>query len=310
MKFSVLIPAYKDSFLREAIQSVISQTFSDWELVVLNDCSPYDIESIVNEFNDKRIVYSVNSENVGAVDVVNNWNKCLSMSSGEYVICIGDDDILCQDCLMEYAKYISQYPNVGAFHTRSIIINEKGKQLYITDTRPEKESVYALMAHRMKEEQFIGDFCFKSTTIKDVGGFYYFPLAWGSDDVTAYLCSKNNGIVNVSRPVFCYRKSSINITSVGSARLKIKALNELKLLYEKILKEKPRNDVEYLERQSVILYYHKYFFKRFAEDISMDIRMKYVRCLWWFVNRKKYGISSLCLLYSIAIALGSKVNNK
>ena len=244
MKFSIFIPAYKVSFLKEAIQSVVCQSYPDWELIILNDSSPYDIESVVRDFDDKRISYLVNPKNVGAVDVVNNWNKCLEMSSGEYVICIGDDDMLHKDCLKVYYDYIIKYPNVNAFHSRSIIVNEKGENLYLTDARPEMESVFALMSHRMKEEQFIGDFCFKASVLKSVGGYYYLPLAWGSDDMTAFLCSKSNGIVNVSTPIFYYRKSSVNITSTGSSELKIKSLNILHDCYVELLKEKSFDDIK------------------------------------------------------------------
>ena len=90
MKFSITIPAYKARFLDEAIKSVIAQTYQDWQLVIVDDCSPEDLKGIVEPYlADSRVKYYRNEKNCGAVDVVDNWNICLSHCTGDYVICMG-----------------------------------------------------------------------------------------------------------------------------------------------------------------------------------------------------------------------------
>ena len=106
MKFSVTIPAYKAKFLKEAIESVLSQTYEKFELIIVDDNSPENLKAIVDEFSDSRIRYYRNPQNCGAVNVVDNWNICLSYCTGEYVICMGDDDRLLPNCLYEYLKLI------------------------------------------------------------------------------------------------------------------------------------------------------------------------------------------------------------
>ena len=88
MKFTIAIPAYKKEYLEEAIRSVMAQSFADFELLILDDDSPNDLQSIVCKFNDKRIRYYRNERNVGALNVVKNWNKCLDLAEGEYIICM------------------------------------------------------------------------------------------------------------------------------------------------------------------------------------------------------------------------------
>ena len=78
MKFSILIPAFKAKFLHECISSVLAQSCKDFEIVVLNDCSPEGIEDIVSSFADDRIRYYSDEKNVGAYDVVDNWNRLLT----------------------------------------------------------------------------------------------------------------------------------------------------------------------------------------------------------------------------------------
>ncbi len=307
MKFSILIPVFKEKFLVDAIDSILSQSYQDWELVILNDHSPFDIESIVTSYKDDRIKYFENEKNVGAINVVNNWNKCLSYSTGDYVICMGDDDILHRECLNIYAEYIDKYPDVHAFHSRSIIIDETGSERYVTDSRAEWESVYALMIHRMREEQFIGDFCLKATTLKEAGGYYNLPLAWGSDDVSAYLCAQKGGVVNVQKPVFYYRKSTINITSTGNVKLKLDALLKLEMWYDKFLEEKPAHKLEMLERELVIARIDKYFFKRKADDLSVDFSRSAFNFLKWLCLMRKYRISCKILFFSLLLSVGKKL---
>lgn len=78
MKFSVAIPAYKRRYLYEAITSVLSQTYQEFELIIVDDCSPEDIKSVVDQLTDGRIRYYRNERNCGAENVVDNWNICLN----------------------------------------------------------------------------------------------------------------------------------------------------------------------------------------------------------------------------------------
>lgn len=83
VKFSILIPAYKAAYLKECIDSILSQSYPNFELVIVNDDSPENLDAIVKKNKDKRIRYYVNDSNVGALNVVDNWNKCLGLAIGD-----------------------------------------------------------------------------------------------------------------------------------------------------------------------------------------------------------------------------------
>lgn len=227
MKFSITIPSYKSRFLDEAIKSVVAQTYMDWELIIVDDCSPEDLESIVKPYmDDKRIRFFRNDKNCGVVDLVDNWNICLSHCTGEYVICIGDDDCLLPCCLEEYSRLIDKYPHLNVYHARSEIINEQGEVIHLQEPRPEWESALSLLWNRWayRTRQFIGDFCYHVQYLKDAGGYYKLPLAWGSDDITAVLAAKEKGIANTQSFCFQYRQNSWSITSSTShAKMKNQA---------------------------------------------------------------------------------------
>lgn len=84
IKFSVTVPAYKAQFLAECIDSILAQTYKNFELIIVNDASPQDLDSIVSKYDDPRIRYYKNKVGFGAEHVVGNWNKCLEYATGDY----------------------------------------------------------------------------------------------------------------------------------------------------------------------------------------------------------------------------------
>ena len=70
--FTIAIPAYKSKFLSEAIDSCLAQTYTNFELVIVDDASPEALKSVVDRFHDNRIRFYRNEKNCGAVDVVDN----------------------------------------------------------------------------------------------------------------------------------------------------------------------------------------------------------------------------------------------
>lgn len=100
-KLSVLIPTFNYArYLPEAIESVLSQTFADFELLIVDDASTDDSPEIIRDYarKDKRIRFQLQPENVGMVP---NWNAALAMSCGEYVKFLFGDDKLCSLAALE-----------------------------------------------------------------------------------------------------------------------------------------------------------------------------------------------------------------
>lgn len=224
IKFSITIPSFKTQFLRNAIESVISQTYSNWELIIVDDASPEDIVSIVKRYQDPRIRYYRNEKNCGAVNVVDNWNICLGYCTGDYVICMGDDDMLTPCCLEEYAKLIEKYPKLNVYHALTDVIDENGKVTGHQRPRQEYQTAEELILHRWNGDiQFIGDFCYSVEHLRQVGGYFKQPLAWSSDDITAVRAAEDGGIANTQIACFLYRENSSSITSSRQNGLKLDA---------------------------------------------------------------------------------------
>lgn len=214
IKFSVTVPAYKAQFLKECIDSILAQTYQNFELIIVNDASPQDLDSIVAQYHDPRIRYYKNKVGFGAEHVVGNWNKCLEYATGDYIICMGDDDKLLPNCLEDYVDLIDRYPNLNIYHTMTEIIDSNSLVYDIQESRPERESMLAMIWGRFNgRKQFIGDWLFKVSKLRENGGFYFLPYAWSSDFLSSVIASKESGVANNLKPGFLYRNSRITISN-------------------------------------------------------------------------------------------------
>ncbi len=312
IKYSILIPAYKAKYLKESIESILCQTYDNLELIIVNDASPEDIDGVVANFNDARIKYYINPSNCGAVNVVDNWNICLSYSCGEYVICMGDDDKLLPHSLETYNELIEKYPHLNIYHGLTEIINENSTLIDMQESRPEYERIYSMMWQRWSgRRQFIGDFLFRSSPLKDMGGFYKLPLAWGSDDITAYKAIGLNGIANTQLPVFQYRINSQTISSSGNCLLKIQSLQlEKQWITRFIESTKPstREEQNYLNliRQSIDKHYYKRRYNYLRKSLITDSLLEKIR---WFSYSDKIQIEKRIILKAIISAYIHSIHN-
>ena len=302
IKYSICIPAYKSRYLKDCIQSILQQSLDNFELIILNDCSPEPVEEIVSEFQDSRISYYENDINVGALNLVDNWNKCLSLAVGEFVVIMGDDDLLDRDFLKEFSLLITEYPGLDVYHCRSKIINDAGETLMLTPSCPSYERVYDSIWHRLQQfrSNYISDYMYRTSTLRERGGFYFLPLAWGSDDITAFVATAEKGIAHSNRPVFNYRSNSLSITSTGNDLEKMNANLGYESWLAGFLNEKPVNGEDETVYSYLLANQKSYMQQRKVFTMSKSMMMNPLqKSLLWFKNRKKYGISMKELILAV-----------
>lgn len=312
MKFSIAIPAYKSQYLKEAIDSVLSQTYDNFELILLNDSSPYNIDAIIEPYlKDNRILYVKNEYNVGALNVVDNWNKCLELSKGDYFICMGDDDKLDSHCLEGYCEYINKYPTFDLFHVQTEMIDENSQFYSLQESRPEVESVYSMAWHRLtrKRDQYIGDFLFRIDKLREMGGFYKLPLAWGSDDITTYKCAMQAGIVNIPKVLFQYRVNRYTISNSGNCSDKLRAIKEEKEWYRNnLLTAEPQTALD--EKYMILInrIFVQSFERKMISTLASDLQNK----PWYHLFKlaavcRKHNISFKIAMVSMILGIYRKI---
>lgn len=109
-QISVLMPVYKTApYLREAMDSMLAQTFGDFELIVLNDGSPDEAEAIIDSYTDERIVRYTGKTNVGLANILNIG---IDMARGKYIARMDSDDISLPNRLQVQFDYLEQHPDI------------------------------------------------------------------------------------------------------------------------------------------------------------------------------------------------------
>ena len=124
-KVSIGIPTFnRAQTLPKTIEAMLSQTFSDFELIICDDASTDETAEIVARYRDHRIKYFRNSINLG---IYKNLNRCIELARGEYVAIYHDHDDYLSTILEESVRVLEAYPNVGFVHTAICSKNSQGE---------------------------------------------------------------------------------------------------------------------------------------------------------------------------------------
>lgn len=130
VKFSVVIPAYNSAWcIQRCIDSVISQTYTNWEMIVVNNYSTDATEEIINNYNDNRI-HLVNNNNYGII--ANSRNKGIILARGEWICFLDSDDWWTpnklESCLSYLPEYDIIYHDLYTFKANRIVNRKNEKQ--------------------------------------------------------------------------------------------------------------------------------------------------------------------------------------
>jgi glycosyltransferase involved in cell wall biosynthesis len=128
---SIILPTYNGAkYIKRAIESVISQSFSNWELLIIDDGSSDNTENIIKEYvkKDSRIIYFKNEVNLG---IQKTLNMGLKEATGEYIARIDDDDEwIDKDKLQKQVEFLNNNSDHVLVGTGVIVVDEEGKELF------------------------------------------------------------------------------------------------------------------------------------------------------------------------------------
>lgn len=132
---SVIMPSYNTGkYIGKSIESVINQTYSNWELIIVDDCSDDDTEEVVSVFKDERIKYFKNAFNSGAAI---SRNRALREAKGRWIAFLDSDDIWKPTKLEKQLEFM-QCNNYFFSYTNYEELDESGKHTGIKVTGPKK----------------------------------------------------------------------------------------------------------------------------------------------------------------------------
>ncbi len=130
-KVSVVMSTFNgERYLSEAVESLLNQTFKDFELIIVNDGSTDSTATILREFEDERLVILHNSENQG---IAPSQNKALAAARGEYIALQDCDDISLSRRLELQVDFLDRQPDISLIGSSAYMIDEAGETVDIWD---------------------------------------------------------------------------------------------------------------------------------------------------------------------------------
>ena len=200
-KISIITPLYNtpEKYLREMIDSVLAQTYDNWELCIadFSDSPESCVEEVASQYaaSDARIAFRAGEENRG---ISENTNTCIHMATGEYIGILDHDDVLHPSALYEVVKAIEEHADF--IYTDEIKFEENIKYPYAPAFKPD------FGREELRVRNYICHFNVYKRTLLDKAGLYD-PEYDGSQDhdIVLRLTEKANKIVHIPKILYYWR---------------------------------------------------------------------------------------------------------
>jgi GT2 family glycosyltransferase len=214
-KISILVPTYNTNIqhLKECIESVIAQSYENWELCIADDASTNnEVKKVIEEYakKDERIKYSIQKKNG---HICKATNAALELASGEYIALLDHDDILWPNALYEVASRLKTTPQIDFIYTDEDKITEDGSAHVDPFFKPDWSPEF------LRSINYITHFAvIRRSLVKKVGGFR--PGYEGAQDWDLFLrvSRETNDIFHIPKVLYSWRKSANSTAQAPSAK--------------------------------------------------------------------------------------------
>lgn len=213
MKISVVMSVYNgEKYLAEAIDSILAQTYKDFEFIIVNDCSKDNSLEIIKKYSDSRIVLINNEKNLG---LTKSLNLAIEKAQGDYIARMDADDISLPNRFEIQMEEFHKIPNLTLCGTWAVQINEKGEETgEITPVISNAEITASMIFYN----QFVhSTVIFNKKNFFEAGG-YNEEIIKGQD-YNLWLQFIKNGyeLKNIDKLLVKYRDHVENISKTNSS---------------------------------------------------------------------------------------------
>jgi glycosyltransferase involved in cell wall biosynthesis len=226
-KISVIMSVYNgERYLREAIESILGQTFTDFEFIIVNDASTDSSPEIMRSYDDSRIRIIKNGTNIG---LTRSLNAALEQARGELIARQDDDDISLPERFEKQLQYFAEHPETAVLGTSIYIIDEDGRRRG-KRILPEDPSINSFQGGWFSH----GSVMFQTEIVRGLGG--YNELFRYSQDLDLWLrITKKYPVRGLPQVLYMLR---IHEESIQSTK------KEESILYYLLALRMTRNDLD------------------------------------------------------------------
>ncbi|MBU1890775.1 glycosyltransferase family 2 protein [Patescibacteria group bacterium] len=206
-KISVIMCAYNEErHIDEAIQSILKQSFSDFEFIIVDDCSTDKTSQIIKRYKDQdqRIIVLTNENNLG---LAGSKNRALGIAKGKYIAIMDADDISLPERLQLEYNYLESHPDIFLVGSSLIILDDKDKEVNRTKPPCTPEAI----ARELPKNNFMAQ---NTILFRRQPGIKYRKNMCIVEDYDFYLrlLTDNKKLANLSEPLVKYRLTSESVS--------------------------------------------------------------------------------------------------
>lgn len=231
MKVTVLMPVYNaERFLKEAIDSILQQTFPEFEFLIINDGSTDKSSDIIESYKDSRIIHVKLARNAG---IVNALNSGIALAKGEYIVRMDSDDIALPGRILRQLEFMEKHQEVGVSGTWVEYIGEKAG--VIKTPHDHNEIVWGLLKGCVL---FHPTVIIRSSLIKGKGITYPADYPHAEDYALWLRLIKDTRFANMQEILLQYRFSGKSVGSLNAEIQHESASRVARRIHEVLLDEK------------------------------------------------------------------------
>lgn len=207
-QLSVIMPAYNaQDYIKESIDSVLSQSFPEFELIVINDGSKDETEKIIQQYDDLRIKYISNEHNLGLIKTL---NKGINEAKGKFIARLDSDDICEQNRFETQFNEFAKDAEVVLVSSWSKIIDKNNKFLGMGNWSFSPESIFFNLIFRQCIPH--SSVMFKKDIFLECGGYDENAVHIEDFDLWRKIANKGK-IIHVEKPLIAWRDLETGICS-------------------------------------------------------------------------------------------------
>lgn len=211
-KVSVLMGVHNgQQFLQEAVDSVLAQTFGDFELLICDDGSTDDTPQLLQDYarQDSRVRILHNEKNIG---LAASLNRCIQEARGQYFARMDADDKCTPQRFARQVEYLDSHPQVDVMGTGAFFMDDNSK-IYGQRACAREETIG--LAEAVKAAQLIHPtVMMRAEAVRSVDGYTVNALTSRAEDYDLWckLCLQGSVLVRVPEKLLCYREDSANVS--------------------------------------------------------------------------------------------------
>jgi len=216
---SFVIPCYKLAhMLPDCVNSILKQDYENFEVLIMDNCSPDSTPQVAQSFNDPRVKHIRNESNLGHI---RNYNKGMTLARGKYVWLLSADDMLrSPHVLGRFVDVMERNPRVGYVFCRAVELHQgKEKGIVRWADCADEDCIWNDTSFLMR---LIQTNCIVAPTVlmrkecHDKVGQFQLDLPFASDWYMWCMLAMHYGVAYLSDPMVCYRVHEESLTSLYS----------------------------------------------------------------------------------------------